>query len=185
MVQLASNELRSGIVFNHEGHTYIVLKYEHGRHGKHGSTNTVKVKDIDTGAVLEKSFRGNDSVDEANISRRTVQYLYSDVNKSYFLDSESFEQIELKRDEAVISYIKEGEKVIILFKDETPLSAELPNTVILSVTYTEPGFKGNTATNTLKPATVETGLEVRVPIFINIDDKVKINTETGDYLSRV
>lgn len=184
MAQLESNELKNGTVFEHMGRSYVVLRYEHVTQGRGGATIKVKVKDLLSGAIMEKSFRGNEKVTAAYVTKKSAQYLYSDSGSSFFMDAQDFTEISLPRDENVINYLKEGEKAIIVYKDETPIAIELPNTVDLTVTYTEPGYKGNTATNAMKRATLETGKEVDVPMFINTGEMIKISTETGNYLSR-
>jgi elongation factor P len=141
-----------------------------------------------TGKVLDYTFQAGHKIDPVRVERREYQYLYKDDSGFHFMNNETYDQINIQPemiDRADL--LKEGDTLEILFhsEQELPLTVEMPQYVILEVTYTEPGAKGNTATNTLKPATVETGAEIKVPLFINQGDKVKINTETGDYMERV
>ncbi len=181
---LLPTDLKNNTVFKMDGQTYIVVKYEHVTQGRGGATIKVRVRNIKTGAVVEKGFNGNDKVEEADIAKASYQYLYADGDNAYFMNIADFEQIALPLTED-IKYLKEGEKVIVVSVDGAPAYFELPKTVELTITYTEPGFKGNTVNNPMKRATLETGLEIQVPMFINIGDKIKVNTDTGDYQSRV
>jgi elongation factor P len=180
---LLPTDLKNNTVFKYDDQTFIVLRYEHVTQGRGGATIKVKVKNLKTGAITEKGLNGNEKVEEADISKASYQYLYSDADFAYFMSMSDFEQITLPLTND-IKYLKEGEKVVVVSIDGEALYFELPKTVELKVTYTEPGFKGNTVNNPYKKATLETGLEVSVPMFINIDDLIKVNTDSGDYLSR-
>lgn len=180
---LVPTDLKNNTVFKMDDQTFIVLKYEHVTQGRGGATIKVKVKNIKTGAIVEKGFNGNDKVEEANINKASYQYLYADTDFMYFMNLADYDQITLPLSEDA-KYLKEGEKVIVVSVDGEPLYIELPKSVDLKITYTEPGVKGNTVNNPNKKATLETGLEVNVPMFINIGDTVKVNTESGEYLGR-
>jgi elongation factor P len=180
---LAPTDLKNNTVFSLDGQTFIVLRYEHVTQGRGQATIKVKVRNVKTGAVTEKGFNSNDKIQEADISKASYQFLYADENNSYFMNLADYEQIALPKTNDSL-YLKEGEKVIVVSVDGEPLYFELPKTVDLKVTYTEPGFKGNTVNNPLKKATVESGLEVNVPMFVVIGDTIKVNTDSGTYLSR-
>ncbi len=165
---------------------YSVLKSEHNFRGRGSGITKLKVRNLRTGSVQEKTYRSNQKLEEVDALRKTVQYLYSDGSVATFMDPDSFEQFEIpfKSISASIKFLKEGEKVIVLFIEEKPVSVELPATVELKVAETEPATKGDTATNAMKKAKMETGLEVDVPLFVKNGDVLKINTESGTYVSR-
>ncbi len=181
-------DIRNGLCmeFNHD--IYKVVEFQHVKPGKGAAFVRTKIKSMTTGRVIDQTFPSGHKINEVRIERRKFQYLYNDETGYNFMDNESFEQITL--DEKMIDnpgLLKEGTEVDVLFHGEknTPLTLEMPQYIILEITYTEPGLKGDTATNTLKPATVETGAEVRVPLFINQGDFVKIDTATGNYMERI
>ena len=180
---LLPTDLKNNTVFKYDNQTFIVLRYEHVTQGRGGATIKVKVKNLKTGAIIEKGFNGNEKVEEADIAKASYQYLYADADFAYLMHMINFEQVLLPLIDDV-KYLKEGEKVVVVSIDGEPLYFELPKTVELKVTYTEPGFKGNTVNNPYKKAVLETGLEVAVPMFVNINDIIKVNTDSGDYLSR-
>ena len=153
-------------------------------------TNTLseKLKSLTNGKVLDNTFSAGHKIEEVRVETRNYQYLYEDDNGFHFMNNDDFSQVYLNKDLIDNSqFMKAGDEVKILFRasDETALAAELPTTVVMEITYTEPGLKGDTATNATKPATTETGAEIRVPLFINEGDKVKINTEDGSYVERI
>lgn len=186
MASLSNTDLKNGVVFKDGGEVFTVIRYEHNFRGRGGSVVKVKVRNIKTGGVQEKSFRQNEKVEAVDTFKRTVQYLYSDGTNGYFMDQDTFEQMEMPLGmiEDQLKYLKEGEKVVALFLEEKPLSIEIPMKVTLKIEYTEPAVKGNTANNAMKKAKLENGLEVEVPLFLNIGDVIKVNTETGTYISR-
>ena len=155
--------------------------------GRGNATIRVKVRNLITGATLERAFTSGASVEEADVQKVKAQYLYRAGERVYFMEMVGFEQIELPVDliDEGVSYLKDGQEVFIFIFEGRAVSVELPITVQLKVTETEPGFKGDTATAALKPATVETGLRVDVPLFIRAGDTIKIDTRTGEYLERV
>jgi elongation factor P len=183
-----TSDIRNGLCINHNDDIYYVVKFQHVKPGKGNAFVRTKLKSMTSGKVVDITFQAGHKIDPVRVERREYQYLYKDDSGYHFMNNETYDQIAIQ--EEMINhaeFLREGDTLEILFhsEKETPLTVEMPQYVILEVTYTEPGAKGNTATNTLKPATVETGAEVRVPLFINQGDKVKINTESGDYMERV
>ncbi len=167
---------------------YQIIEFQHVKPGKGNAFVRTKLRSLTTGRVLDNTFTAGHKVDDVRIERRKFQFLYSDETGYNFMDNESFEQITL--DENLIpspKLLKEGAEVDVLFHaaKDIPLTLEMPQYIILEVTYTEPGLKGDTATNTLKPAKVETGAEVKVPLFVNQGDFIKVDTATGAYMERV
>jgi elongation factor P len=183
---LGVTDLKKGQVFSFEGTPYRVVEYAQKVMGRGGSIVNVTIKSLLDGKVLQKTFKGNEQLDGVDLSYTNVQYLYNDTAKFYFMDNESYEQIELNTD--VIGdqagYLKEGDTVKAMRLDGTTVSVELAKNVYLKVTYTEDVVKGDTTSNVLKNATVETGIQVRVPAFIKVGDVISIDTETGAYRER-
>ena len=185
-VMLGVTDLKKGQVFAFEGTPYIVIEYAQKVMGRGGSIVNVKIKSLLDGKVLQKTFKGNEQLDSVDLAYTNVQYLYNDGSKFYFMDNENYEQIELNAD--VISdqsgYLKEGDIVKAMRLDGNAVSIELAKNVYLKVTYTEDVVKGDTTSNVLKDATVETGISVRVPSFIKTDDVISVDTESGAYRER-
>lgn len=183
---LSNTDLRKGVIFQDGGEYFQVLKYDHVVSGRGGAVGKVKVKNLKTGSITIKSYTKNDKVEEVDTARKTMQYLYSDDTSAYFMDSDTYEQISLKKEvvEDEIQYLSDGEKVVMLFIDDEPISVEIPKSVELKINYTEPAVKGNTSTGAMKEAKLENGLKIQVPLFIKSGDVVKINTDTGEYVSR-
>ncbi len=181
MAVLTSGQLRSGIVYKDGSEIYLVLKYEHVTQGRGGTTIKVKVRNLRSNATLEKGYNVNDKFEDINVYKSSSQFLYSEGDMLYFMDSNTYNQVEFKMEN---KYLVGGEKVIITYLEDSPINIELPNTVILKVEYTESSIKGNTVNNPLKQAKLETGLEVMVPMFINIGDSIKINTENNEYVGK-
>ncbi len=184
----STSDIRNGMCIEMNNDTYIVVEFQHVKPGKGAAFVRTKLKSLTTGRVLDHTIPAGHKVDDVRVERRKFQFLYTDGEKYHFMNAETYEQTFLP--ETMIespALLKEGTEVDILYHaaNETPLTLEMPQYIILEVTYTEPGVKGDTATNTLKPATVETGAEVRVPLFINVGDKVKVDTKTGAYMERV
>ncbi len=186
---MASNcDIRKGLCIRHNNDIYKIVEFLHVKPGKGPAFVRTKIKSLTTGRVLDLTIPAGHKIEDVRVETRKFQYLYTDGERYHFMDNETFEQIDLP--ESAIDapqFLKEGEEVTILIKadDNTPLTLEMPASVVLEVTHTEPGVKGNTATNATKPATVETGAEVKVPLFINEGDKIKVNTMTGEYMERV
>jgi len=183
-----TSDIRNGLCLEHNHDIYSVVEFQHVKPGKGPAFVRTKLKSLTTGKVIDNTIPAGHKINEVRVERRKFQYLYNDDMGYHFMNNETFEQTSI--DEKMIGradLLKESEDVEILYhaEKEIPLTIELPQYVILEVTYTEPGVRGDTATNTLKPATVETGAEVKVPLFINQGDKVKIDTATGSYMERV
>lgn len=181
-------DIRKGLCIQWNNDIWKIVEFLHVKPGKGPAFVRTKLKSVTSGKVVDNTFSAGHKIDEVRVESRQYQYLYDDENGFHFMNNDDFSQVYINRDMIENSeFLKPGDETTILFKaeDETPLSAELPQYVILEVTYTEPGIKGDTATNATKPATVETNAEVRVPLFINVGDKIKINTEDGSYMERV
>ena len=183
-----TSDFRNGLCIQLNQDLYTIIEFQHVKPGKGGAFVRTKIKNLITGKVIDKTFNAGVKIDVARVERRPHQFLYQDSTGHHFMDSSSFEQLTIER--SLINapqLLKEGQGVDILFHQETenPLNCELPPFVLLKVTYTEPGFKGNTATKTLKPATLETGIQVQVPLFIDNEDVLKIDTRTSTYAERV
>lgn len=167
---------------------YSIVEFQHVKPGKGPAFVRTKLKNIKTGKVIDNTFTAGVKVTTARIERREYQFIYKDDLGYHFMDSNTFEQVNI--DETLINapqFLKDGQEVEVIYhaEEEVILGCELPQFVEMTVTYTEPGLKGDTATNTLKPATVDTGASVQVPLFINTDEKIKIDTRTGQYSERV
>lgn len=183
---ISASEFRKGITFVKDGQPCLIVDFQHVKPGKGAAFVRTKYKDLRTGATREEAFNPSDKFPKANIETKEMQYLYNDGELYYFMDNETFEQVPLSFEqvEDAIKFIKENDSVVIRFFEGAAFQVEAPNFVDLEVVDTEPGIKGNTASNVTKAATVETGAVVQVPLFVNVGDKIKIDTRTGDYLSR-
>ena len=184
----STSDIRNGLCLNLNGDIYSIVEFLHVKPGKGNAFVRTKLKSLTTGKVVENTFPAGHKIDDVRVERRKFQFLYSDDNGFNFMDIETYDQVSLN--EAMLErsdLLKEGGEIEILFHAEKnmPLAAEMPSHITLEVTYTEPGVRGDTATNVTKPATVETGAEIKVPIFINQGDKIKIDTKSGSYLERV
>lgn len=178
-------ELRKGTTYEQNGVPYIVIEYHHIKMGRGGAVIRITTRNLETGAVEEKTFNNGGSVSPINTRKRKLQYLYS-TDSAMFMDPLNFEQVEvsLKVLGTDVAYLKEGQAVDVLFWDERPLGVELPPNIILIVSEADPGVKGNSATNLYKPATLENGLQVKVPLFIKVGDRIRVDTRTGQYVER-
>ncbi|HHY03862.1 MAG TPA: elongation factor P [Thermoanaerobacterales bacterium] len=184
---ISTNDLRTGVTVEIDGDVYTVVDFQHVKPGKGAAFVRTKVKNVKTGQVLEKTFRAGEKLNRAIIDRKNMQYLYASGDMYYFMDTQSYEQIPLNADliGESIEFLKENMEVQVAFYEGLPIGIELPNFVELKVTETEPGFKGDTATGGTKPAKVETGAVVQVPLFIEVGEIIRIDTRSGEYLSRV
>jgi elongation factor P len=184
---ISVTELRRGTVFESDGNLYRVLEYHHHKPARGNAYIRTKVRDLRSGATLEKTFVSGDRIQDVRLDHRTVQYLYNDGNFYYFMDTETYEQFALSKETLgdLVNYLIENLTLEISTYEGEPLDIELPITVDLEVTHTEPGFKGDTASAATKPATVSTGLVVQVPLFIEVGDVIRIDTRDGSYLTRV
>ena len=179
-------DLKKGVVFQMDGAPYKVVEYNQKVVGRGGSIVSLKVKNLITGALLPKTFKGQDKVEPAEVSNKKVQYLYNDGDAFYFMDPESFEQFELAKDiiDDAAGYLKEGAELNLQFFDGKVINIELPKNVWLEVVYTENVVKGDTTSSVLKDAELETGLVVKVPAFIKEKDVISVDTESGEYRER-
>ena len=183
---VTAGDFKNGVTFEMEGNVFQVIEFQHVKPGKGAAFVRTKMKNVITGAVIERSFSPTDKFDSAYIERRDMQYSYSDGDLYYFMDMESFDMVPLNAEVLPDSFKFVKEEMmckLCSFKGKV-FSVEPPTFVDLEITDTDPGFAGNTATNTLKPATVETGAEIKVPLFIEVGEVIKIDTRTGEYLSR-
>lgn len=183
---VTAGDFRNGITFEMEGAVYQIIEFQHVKPGKGAAFVRTKIKNVISGAVVERTFSPTDKFENAYIDRKDMQYSYTDGDLYYFMDLESYEQLPLNADKLPDSFkfVKEEMICKIISYKGNVFGVEPPTFVELEITDTDPGFAGNTATNTLKPATLETGAEIKVPLFINPGDKIKIDTRTGEYLSR-
>ena len=184
---VTAGDFKKGLTVEWDGGIRTIVDFQHVKPGKGAAFVRTKIKNIITGAVVERSFNPTDKMPKAIIETKVMQYLYNDGDLYYFMDNETFEQLALPKEqvEDSIPFMKENTEATIRFYKGAPFSVEAPTFVDLEVIHTEPGFKGDTASNTTKPATVETGFTLQVPLFIEIGDKLHIDTRTGEYLNRV
>ncbi|WP_418747392.1 elongation factor P [Frisingicoccus sp.] len=184
---VSAGDFRNGLTIEYEGNVYQVIEFQHVKPGKGAAFVRTKLKNIKSGGVVEKTFRPTEKCPQAHIERKDMQYLYSDGDLYHFMDVETYDQIALSDDQVgdTLKFVKENEMVKILSHNGEVFAMEAPLFVELEITETEPGFKGDTSTGATKPATVETGALVYVPLFVEIGDVIKIDTRTGEYLSRV
>ena len=184
---ISAGDFRNGVTLEIDGNVVQIIEFQHVKPGKGAAFVRTKYKNIITGAVLEKSFRPTEKFPAARIERVDMQYLYNDGELFYFMDNTSYEQIGLNQDAIgdALKFVKEKEMVKVCSHNGNVFAIEPPLFVELEITETEPGFKGDTAQGATKPATVETGAVVNVPLFVDQGDKIKIDTRTGEYLSRV
>ncbi len=182
-----TSDLRPGAVIKFNNENCIILESEHRTPGNLRAFYQVKMRNLRTGKLLENRFRSGESIDFVRVERRKYQYLYNDGQSLIIMNPEDFEQIPIDPQllGTQINFLKENEMIDVSFEGSVCLSAELPPNVNLRIKHTEPGLKGDTATNALKPATVETGVNVQVPLFINEGDLIKVDTRTGTYVERV
>lgn len=179
-------DLKKGTVCQIDGQPYRVIEYGQKVMGRGGSIVNVKLKNLITGAVIPKTFKGQDKIEIAEVSNKTVQYLYADGAMFFFMDPETFEQFELPADvvDEAREYLKEGDEVGLQFFGDRIINLELPKNLFLEVTYTEDVVKGDTTSSVLKDATLETGKSIKVPAFIKVGDVISVDTSTGEYRER-
>lgn len=179
-------DLKKGVVCQIDGKPYRVTEYGQKVMGRGGSIVNVKLKNLIDGSVIPKTFKGQDKIERAEVSNKSVQYLYNDGDTFHFMDPESFEQFELSSDvvDTAAGYLKEGDTLNLQFFDSRVINVELPKNVYLEVTYAEDVVKGDTTSSVLKDATLETGLTVKVPSFIKTGDVISVDTTTGEYRER-
>ena len=184
---IEATNLKNGTSFLMDGKPFKVLKYTHQKIGRGGGLVKLIVRNLETGVQEEKSISSAAKVENISTLKKSLQYLYKDEKSAIFMDPKTFRQVEIPLDlvEGELVYIKEGENADILFWEDRPLSVEIPPKVTLEVTSTTPGVKGNSATNIYKPATLENNLQLKVPLFIKVGDKVRVDTRNGAYVERV
>lgn len=183
---ISAGDFRNGITIEYDNNIYQIIEFQHVKPGKGAAFVRTKLKNIINGGVVEKTFRPNEKCPQARIDRKDMQYLYSDGDLYHFMDVESYEQIALNEDSVgdSLKFVKENDMCKVCSHNGNVFAIEPPLFVELEITETEPGFKGDTAQGATKPAIVETGATVYVPLFVEQGDKIKIDTRTGDYLSR-
>jgi elongation factor P len=184
---ISAGDFRNGVTIELEGNIFQIVEFQHVKPGKGAAFVRTKLKNIVSGGVVEKTFRPTEKFPTAHIERKDMQFLYSDEDFYHFMDGDTYDQIDLTRDSVgdALKFVKENENVKICSHKGNVFAVEPPLFVELEITETEPGFKGDTATGATKPATVETGAVVSVPLFVEQGDVIKIDTRTGEYLSRV
>ena len=184
---ISAGDFRNGVTIEVDGNIFQIIEFQHVKPGKGAAFVRTKLKNIINGGVVEKTFRPTEKFPQARIDRKDMQYLYADGDLFTFMDTETYDQISLNKDTVgdALKFVKENEVCKVCSHNGSVFAVEPPLFVELEITDTEPGFKGDTATGASKPATVETGAVVSVPLFVNQGDKIKIDTRTGEYLSRV
>jgi elongation factor P len=183
-----AQDIKNGTCIRMDGRLYFCIEFLHVKPGKGNTFMRTKLKDVVDGRVLERRFNIGEKLEDVRVERRPYQYLYMDGNDAIFMNQETYEQIPILKEVITgADYMKEGDVVEVVTdaSTETVLFAEMPVKTVLEITYTEPGLKGDTATNTLKPATVETGATIKVPLFINTGEKIEVDTRDGSYVGRV
>ncbi|MCL3862835.1 elongation factor P [Actinotalea sp. K2] len=182
-----TNDLKNGTVLKIDGQLWSVIEFQHVKPGKGGAFVRTKLKNVLSGKVVDKTFNAGLKVETANVDKRDMQYLYKDGTDYVFMDSSSFEQLNVSETTVgdAASFLLENQQAMVATNEGIPLYVELPPSVVLEITYTEPGLQGDRSTGGTKPATVETGAEIQVPLFIENGTKVKVDTRDGSYLGRV
>lgn len=184
---ISAGDFRNGLTFEYDGNVYQVVEFQHVKPGKGAAFVRTKMKNVMTGGVVERTFNPTEKVEPARIERKDMEYLYEDSGLYYFMDQETYEQIPLGEEQLgdALKFVMENMVVKILSYKGNVFAVEPPTFVEMKVTETEPGVKGNTATNVTKPATVESGAIITVPMFVNEGDTIRIDTRTGEYMERV
>ena len=183
---ISSNDFRTGVTIELDGAVWRVVEFLHVKPGKGAAFVRTKLKNVQTGSVVERTFRAAETVPQANLEKRTMQHTYKDGDQLVFMDMETYEEANLSSAQIGdrVKYLKEGMEVNVVRWGEQVMEVELPNSVVLEVTQTDPGVKGDTATGGSKPAIVETGAQVMVPLFITVGERIKVDTRTDTYLGR-
>ncbi len=184
---ISAGEFRNGITFELDNNVYQIVEFQHVKPGKGAAFVRTRLKNVITGAVVEKTFRPSEKMPKAHIERKDMQYLYNDGELFYFMDMESYEQLPINKGQFgdALKFVKENMMVKVLSYKGSVFGIEPPNFVELQITETEPGFRGDTATGATKPATLETGAVITVPLFIEQGDVIKVDTRSGEYMERV
>ena len=183
----STNDLKNGMVLNIDGQLWTVIEFQHVKPGKGPAFVRTKLKNVTSGKTLDKTFNAGVKVDTANVDKRTMQYLYNDGSDYIFMDGDTYDQISVSPDVVgdAAKYLLENQDALVARHDGNVLFIELPASVVLEITYTEPGLQGDGSTGGTKPATVETGAEIQVPLFLETGTKIKVDTRDGSYLGRV
>lgn len=183
---ISAGDFRNGVTFEYDGSVYQIIEFQHVKPGKGAAFVRTKIKNVISGGVVEKTFNPTDKMPKAHIERKDMEYLYTDGDLYYFMDPETYEQLPVSADQIgdSLKFVKENMQVKILSYKGNIFGIEPPNFVELVITETEPGFAGNTATGATKPATLETGATVMVPLFIDNGETIKVDTRTGEYMGR-
>ncbi len=186
MAVVGTSGFHKGMKIETEGAIWEIVEYKHSKMAQRSPIVTARLKNIATGAVREMKFRAGDTFNVPDIQKRTMQYLYRDDDMFYFMDSETFDQFPFRADAIgdTVKFLKEQQEVVVQMYEGELIGVELPTAVVFEVTHTEPGVKGDTVSSTTKPATIETGAVVAVPLFIDIGDMIKVDTRNGNYLER-
>jgi elongation factor P len=184
---ISTNDLKNGVVLDIDGQLWTVIWFQHHKPGKGNTVVRSKLKHVLTGKVVDRTFNSDTKVESASVDRREMQYLYHDGEAYVFMDTDTYDQLTLSEDVVgeAKNYLLENATAIVALHDANPLYIDLPTSVELEITYTEPGLQGDRSTGGTKPATVETGLQIQVPLFISTGEKVKVDTRDGSYLGRV
>lgn len=182
-----TNDIRNGSVLNLDGQLWSVVEFQHVKPGKGGAFVRTKIKNVVTGKVVDKTFNAGTKIEMESVDRRDFQYLYQDGNDYVFMDATDYDQVTLSADLVgeQSNFLLENSKVMIAMNNGIPLYLELPLSIETEITYTEPGLQGDRSTGGTKPATIETGYQIQVPLFLEVGTKVKVDTRTGEYLGRV
>jgi elongation factor P len=181
------NDLRKGVTFEYDGQIYKVLEYSHNKPGRGNATIRTKLRNLKTGSTIDRTFQSGDRVQDIRLDHHQVTYLYRDGNLYYFMDTETYEQPALTAETLGdnVNYLKEGQAAKLTFYEDDAIEIELPTAVDLEIVESEAGVRGDTATGANKLVTTETGLKVQVPLFVNVGDVIKVDTRSGEYLTRV
>ncbi len=184
---LEVSDFKNGLLFENDGAVYQIVWFQHHKPGKGGAVMRTKIKNVRTGAIIEQTFKSGVKFREVSMTRRKKQYLYSDSNGYTFMDMQTYDQVSVPAAKVgdLAHYLKENQEVEALYLEDEFLTLDMPANVELKVTSTVPGVRGDTVSNTTKPAMLETGIEVQVPLFINEGDSIKVDTRSGEYKSRV
>lgn len=184
---VTTSDFKSGLIVRMDGELYTIIEFQHVKMGRGGAFTRTKLKGLQSGRVLERTFRGSDKLEDVRVERRQMQFLYREGDHLVVMDNENYEQLTINSSMMTPSadFLKEGQQVLLLLSEDAPIGAEMPTFVELQVVETDPGFKGDTVSGATKPATVETGARVLVPLFVEVNDVIKIDTRSSTYLERV
>ncbi|HDP69704.1 MAG TPA: elongation factor P [Actinobacteria bacterium] len=184
---ISTNQFKNGMTIELDGELYSIVSFQHVKPGKGGAFVRTKLKNVKTGAAIDKTFRAGEKVEQAHLDGRKMQFLYNDQDMYYFMDLATYEQMLLTKEQLsdAVRYLKENMEIVVSIYEGKPIGVELPIFVELEVKETEPGVKGDTVSGGSKPATLETGAVVQVPLFVDLGDVIKVDTRTGDYIARV